>query len=403
MADELDHVDEAITDENEESDAYPLFVAPRFLEIELTNFLSFKHAKLDLGDFTALVGPNASGKSNAVTAFRLLRDIPNYGLPVAIARHGGFDQLRHRSHGRPNDPAIRITFSFDGAPPSYYELALAAVSGKRYRVKRERAEIHFGSHGRIVALESDGTHLSTNERDPDGIEESRSPVPPGQSSLSLGSLAGFIVYNALRSIQTVEVNPALVGGFQEPSSTDELDPSGANTASVFETLDSAARASIAERLSAIVPGIVRIEPRSFADQQTLAFIQSTSSGNREFLAKQMSDGTLRAFAIMLALAQERRPRLLVIEEPEVAIHLGALQSLVEILRAESSTTQILITTHSADIVDEVAIDALRVVWTTEGRSQIANVSEHTRSVLRSGLITPGALLRADALDPELVE
>lgn len=218
--------------------------------------------------------------------------------------------------------------------------------------------------------------------------------------MTTGPLAAFVVYNALRSIQTIEINPALVASLQEPSSTGEFDPAGSNTASVFESLSQDDRQAVAERLSAIVPGIVRIEPRSFTDQQTLAFIQSTDNGNREFLAKQMSDGTLRAFAIMLALTQEARPRLIVIEEPEVAIHLGALQSLVEILQAESATTQVLITTHSADIIDEVPVESLRVVWSTDGRSYLAHVSEHTIEVLRSGMITPGALLRADALDPE---
>lgn len=375
----------------------PLFSAPRFLSIELTNFLSYKHARLDLSDFTALVGPNASGKSNAVKAFRLLRDIPTYGLPVALARHGGYDQLRHRSNGRPNDPALRLTFAFDDAPASFYELSLASVSGKRYKVKRERAEINYGSRGSKIYFDSNGHRVVSSER---GEESPGSVIPPGQSALTTGPLAAFVVYNALRSIQTIEINPALVASLQEPSSTGEFDPAGSNTASVFESLSQDDRQAVAERLSAIVPGIVRIEPRSFTDQQTLAFIQSTDNGNREFLAKQMSDGTLRAFAIMLALTQEARPRLIVIEEPEVAIHLGALQSLVEILQAESATTQVLITTHSADIIDEVPVESLRVVWSTDGRSYLAHVSEHTIEVLRSGMITPGALLRADALDPE---
>lgn len=390
-----------MSDQNavEDSAAIPLFETPTFLSIELTNFLSYKHALLELSDFTALVGPNASGKSNAVRSFRLLRDIPTYGLPVAIARHGGFDQLRHRSNGRPNDPAIRLSFQFKDAPVSSYELSLAAVAGKRYKVKNERAEIFYGTDGDYIGFESDGNRVtSTNDHQTDR----EIVVAPGQSALSTGAVAGFIVYNALRSIQTIETNPALVAALQEPSSTQEYDPAGANTASIFESLTPDERDRVTERLSAIVPGIVRIEPRTFADQQTLAFVQDVAGVNRTFLAKQMSDGTLRAFAIMLALSQSDQPRLVVVEEPEVAIHLGALQSLVEILRAESSTTQVLITTHSADIIDEIPTEALRVVWSEDGKSRLAPISEHSKEVLRTGLISPGALLRADALDPAIV-
>ncbi|WP_314430122.1 AAA family ATPase [Microbacterium lacticum] len=401
MASEQDaHEDETTESQGDETRLPPLWDTPRILGIELTNFLSYKRAHLELSDFTAIVGPNASGKSNAVKAFRLLRDIPTYGLPVALARHGGFDQLRHRSNGKPNDPAIKLHFAFDDAPPSFYEISLGSVSGKKYRVKSERALVNYGTRGDFVSFHSDGSRLSASERLNGPDDEIRSVVAPGQSALSTGSFASYVVQNTLRSIQTIEINPALVGALQDPSSTDEFDPAGSNTTSVFEALTQEERAQVTERLSAVVPGIVRIEPQNFADKQTLAFFQHTASGNRKFLAKQMSDGTLRAFAIMLAMTQKTQPQLVVIEEPEVAIHLGALQSLVEILKSSSSTTQVLITTHSADIIDEVPVDSLRVVWSDQEQSQLATVSEHTRSVLRSGMITPGALLRADALDPD---
>ena len=104
---------------------------------------------------------------------------------------------------------------------------------------------------------------------------------------------------------------------------------------------------------------------------------------------------------LLSIAQPSRPGFLVIEEPEIAIHLGAPQSLIEILQTDSEAMQIVLTTHSADIVDALSVDALRVVWNDGETSHVAPVSEHTRDVLRSGLITPGALLRADALDPAI--
>lgn len=376
----------------------------RFDALALTNFLSYKDARIEFNSLTALIGPNASGKSNAVAAIKLLRDIPSYGLPLAIARRGGFDQLRHRSHGRPNDPAIRIEFSYAGTPGSYYELALASVKGKRYRVKRERAELVLPS-GRVFWIESDGNYIESSESRSESalgsLEKPHVPVAPGQSALNAGGITSIAVQSVLQRLQTVEIHPARVGELQDPSSTREFEPTGANTASVFEALSLDQRANLVEQLGTIVPGIVRVEPRNYADKQTLMFFQGTEHGNREFMAKQMSDGTLRAFAMLLAIAQPARPGFLVIEEPEIAIHLGALQSFIEILQAESQAMQIVLTTHSADIVDSVPVDALRVVWSDGEQSRVAPVSDHTREVLRSGLITPGALLRADALDPAI--
>ena len=373
--------------------------APRFKSLQLTNFLSYKQATLEFDDFIAIVGTNASGKSNAVAAIKLLREIPVHGLPTAIARRGGFDQLRHRSDGHPNNPALKLTFAFEGRPDSYYELRLAAVKGKRYEVRSERAVINM--EGKPWSFYCDGKRVRWNNGDLEGESEGF-PVAPGQSSLtSGGGLAAYVVYQTLQRMQTVEINPARVGELQEPSSTREFESDGSNTASVFESLNPRARAELADELAAVVPGIARIEVRNLADRQTLAFFQETETKNREFFAKQMSDGTLRAFGILLAMLQPAQPSLLIIEEPEVAIHLGALRTLVEILEQQSERSQIVITTHSADIVDALPIEALRVVWNDSGSSHLAPISQHSRQVVRNGLITAGALLRADSLDPEL--
>lgn len=385
------------------SDPFHIQEELKYLRLHITNFLSYQSAVLDLADLVALVGPNATGKSNAVAAIKLMREIPIHGLPIAIARRGGFDQLRHRSSGRPYNPALRLDFQFGDEPISFYELKLRGLEGKRYAVKQERGAIHF--HGDKYTFVNNAGTLTFSEKERGRQvrtnEDRKIPVPAGQSAVSFPATFGiFIVSRVLQLMQTVEINPALVGELQEPSSTREFEPDGSNAASMFEELSTETRAELVDELAAIVPGIQRIELRRLADKVTLAFVQELSEGKRrEFLAKQMSDGTLRAFSILLSMLQENRPALLVIEEPEIAIHLGALRTLVDILRQQSESTQVLITTHSADIIDTIDIDALRVVWTEDGSSRIAAVAEHTREPVRQGLITPGQLLRSDSLDP----
>lgn len=370
--------------------------------IQMTNFLSYRSATIDLDDdLVALVGPNASGKSNAVSALKLLREIAYHGLPTAIARRGGFDQLRHRSRGRPYDPSLRLDFTFAGAPQSFYGLKLSAVAGKRYRIKEERGSVHLSDGRTSNFVHADGVMTWTDVYSADAEPDRRLRVPSGQSAITSGgvSYAVYVIAEVLRAIQTVEINPTTIGELQDPSSTHEFEPDGSNAVSVYESLTALARAELVDELSAIVPGIARIEVRRLADKVTLAFVQETGRGRREFLAKQMSDGTLRAFGILLALMQDPVPILTVVEEPEVAIHLGALQTLVDIFQQQSSATQILLTTHSADIIDTLDIRSLRVVWSERGESRIAPVAAHSVEPVRRGLITPGELLRSDALDP----
>lgn len=377
---------------------------PRILSLKLTNFLSYRSAVLEFGDFVALVGPNASGKSNAVAAIKLLREIPYHGLQTAIARRGGFDQLRHRSSGHLYNPALRLDFRFPHSSPSHYELRLSALSGKRYEVSAERATVHV--RGNEYRFENSRGRFTWQERNESGEVTSRSKAPdkglsiaPGQSAVTAaGSLGTFFVSQVLQSMQAIEVNPSKIGELQDPSSTREFESDGSNVASIFDDLEGRDRTELVDELAAIVPGIERIEVRRLADKVTLAFYQETGKGVREFLAKQMSDGTLRAFGILLATLQAGRPSLLIIEEPEIAIHLGALRTLVDILRQQSETTQVLITTHSADIIDALDMHSLRIVWSEFGTSHISHVADHSIEPVRRGLLTPGEMLRSGTLD-----
>lgn len=276
---------------------------------------------------------------------------------------GGFDQLRHRSAGHPYDPALRMTFTFDGGHESRYELKLGSVKGNRYRVTEETASVWFrGDHSTMA---SDGERVRWVDRfhgheDPSPRSGS-SVVAPGQSALSIGGTAGYRVFGALQRMRTVEVNPSQVVDLQEPSSTQELESDGSNVVSVYEDLSVEDERALVDELAAIVPGIVSIEVTRLSDRQTLRSKQGTESGNREFYPKQTSDGTLRA--------------------------------------PESDRAQVVITTHSADIVDALPIEALRVAWSEGDASQVAPISERSKEPARLGLITPGELLRSDALDP----
>jgi len=379
----------------------------RIVRLHLTNFLSYRDVTLELGDLTALVGPNASGKSNAVAALRLLHEIPAFGLQTAVARRGGFDSLRHRSKGRYCDPALRLEFRIaPGFGLSFYELKLASLAGRR--AQRYEVELERGAVAMAMEECSEFSHRSGDlTLGPASLlssgyvsERDRPHIPEGQSALpTVLSFGGMEIWELLSSIRTVEINPARIKELQDPSPAQELEPDGSNAASCFEALEPDVQSELVAQLAAIVPAVERIEPRHLDDKMTLRFHLRFDGKLQDFSARQMSDGTLRIFGILLALVQPGRPTLVVIEEPETAIHLGALRSVVEIMRAYSPEVQVLITTHSADIVDSLDLDELRVVWPDDGTSRLSPVASHTRDLVRQGLVTPGELLRSDALDP----
>ena len=122
----------------------------------------------------------------------------------------------------------------------------------------------------------------------------------------------------------------------------------------------------------------------------------------KFEAFSMSDGTLRVLGLITAVFQRPSPSLLVIEEPEASIHPGALGSILDVLRLASHSMQVVVTTHSPDILDAKWIDDrhLRILSWERGFTRISRVSQAVREALRENLMGAGELLRSNILTPD---
>jgi superfamily II DNA or RNA helicase len=96
------------------------------------------------------------------------------------------------------------------------------------------------------------------------------------------------------------------------------------------------------------------------------------------------------------------PSVLVIEEPEATIHPGALGAILDLIRKAAKTMQVVVTTHSPELLDAkwITDQNLRIVSWEEGASHLLLPSEATRKAMREHLMGAGELLRSNALHPE---
>lgn len=103
--------------------------------------------------------------------------------------------------------------------------------------------------------------------------------------------------------------------------------------------------------------------------------------------------------MLLAVMQRGGHTLVAVEEPEATVHPAAMDIVVETLLDASNDKQILLTTHSPDLLDSKAIadDQIRIVVLEEGRTIIGPLARGNRDVVRDGLYTLGELLRIDEL------
>jgi predicted ATPase len=161
-------------------------------------------------------------------------------------------------------------------------------------------------------------------------------------------------------------------------------------------------------MGAIVPGLEKIERITLGPAETLKFTQTTGEPlfPHEFYLWNMSDGTLRALGSLVAAFQfagrERMAGLIGLEEPESSLHPAAVAILMDAFREAASRTQILITSHSPDLLDQLDLDSevLLAVSSTEGVTKIAPIDQASVNIIKENLYSPGELLRQDQLDPD---
>lgn len=217
------------------------------------------------------------------------------------------------------------------------------------------------------------------------------------------------LYDALSGMETYNLNPREIGAMQKPDAGELLRRDGSNAASVFNKLPQESKEHINGYLARIVRGIADAETRILGSQETIEFRQAVKSQKHpwRFAAASMSDGTLRAFGILLALFQNRArpntsPHLIGLEEPEMALHPAASGVLLGALREASGTTQIMVTSHSPDLLDDPTIptEAILVVDNEDGITLIGPMDEAGRSALKDRLFTAGELLRLNQVAPD---
>jgi len=366
--------------------------------LSATNFRAFRELTLRPGRLTALVGPNAAGKSSVIDLFRFLSDGLTLSLYTAFERRGGLRAVRHTAPGgRPRNVSVSIELTFGEGFHGSYSFRVDAKAGKTWTVGEEKCRTWHDAgpidelrviRGRVVG----GPHpIAFRPAVPD-LDGTTLALPVYGGSPGLAPML-----DALRDLRAYSIVPDRLRDLQDPDEGDRLLFDGRNAASVLRHLMSDDRDELIEMLAHVVPGIIGVRAVQRGNKLILEFTQHTERGNNRFEALQMSDGTLRLLGLLLALYQRDTPRFMAIEEPEATIHVAALQALMEVFNARSDQTQILLTTHSSEILDAVELDDVHLVAAEDGYSRVAEVSEASLTAVREALFSPGELLRSGEL------
>lgn len=390
-------------------------------KLRVTNFKSFNDLEIELGQFNVLVGANASGKSNFVQIFRFLRDIKRDGIRNALGLQEGVEYVQNIKIGE----ARNLAFELNSRPEGAFRFPIGGEGKKRVirawvHTATYQFAIHFGkkteeefeialdkitlrcSFSEITESNEEGRELGAGEfmravingeiKDTviiggkalitDGIID---PFPyalqrliPGVLQLEETALyppVASLLFPERKQVDSIEVSlgrlrelPIAIYDFDPKlaklgvrAARKELEGNGSNLALVLKGIldDKDGRRELTNLMRDLLPFAADLKVERSFDQSLSFKLRETYSQNY-LPASLLSDGTINITALIVALFFEEKP-FIIIEEPERNIHPSLISRVVNLLKEASERKQILITTHSPEIVKYVDVEDLLLI------------------------------------------
>lgn len=375
------------------------------LQVRLKNWRSIDDATIYIAPFTVVVGRNSSGKSNIVDALLFSSEAAR-DAETAVSRRGGIASIRRWSPSRPYDVTVdvRVAGSKEKLEIEYvgHELVLRSGKDGAWHFAREtitscvdgEPDALIERRGETVEYKvSDARHL----REPVTIPVTTSAMLVARQLLFArrGRVGRLSIVRALRPVPEQMRQP------QPPTEAARLVETASNITTALHRLKKDEHASVVQAMQRIVPGLTDIQAPAAGRYRSLSFKQAHGDDrNPEFAATEMSDGALRALAVIVAAQQMMHNELLIIEEPETSLHPGAADVVYDVLHRASARGAVLVTTHSPELLDRAKDDHILVCEYVGGVTKIGPLAEEQRDLVREGLFSTAELMRSESLRRE---
>lgn len=374
----------------------------RIKRIVVSNYRSLgRDVTIILDPLTLLVGPNGSGKSNVVDALHFVRDCMEMGLGGAINDRNGIEACRrwNRSHGgHPYNVSFHLELTLPRGPATY-EFELTGSNVAEYCIKSEKAVVHDGQE--LTLHVAGGKLLTAPEGLVPAVDDQNLVLP-----LIGGDLRFRPLLQALRSIAVYSIYPNELRRPQKYSPIKPMAKHGDNWVSILKDQPEATwKPDLVAALNKLTGDICDIEIKRAAGYLVVRFRRTIdkklTNASKWFEAYQESDGTLRVAGIITALLQEPPVPVIAVEEPELTVHPGAIPLVADFLIQASRRSQVLVTTHSPELLDCVDASAVRVVSrSVERGTTVSHMSASQSEAVKRGLLSLGEVQRLEGFQTE---
>ena len=386
--------------------------------LRVRNFKSLREIDLPLGPLNVFVGPNMAGKSNILDVLEFLYQVffPEanaQGISYALAQRGGPSEVLWKG-GEDKLISIRLKGVDDDEPGTNYKYELQLIVGAGNFVTVQNESLKLLRDGKEIDLlrreggnpwfaNADGKNLG-------GIGMS------GGSALQYASpdWDGYRLLEWVRNWRFYHLVPPLMKEPSQMSLGQVLMPKGDNLSAWLmwiQTHSPEAFGRINEVLRDLFPDVYQVKTIPSPDGKVhLEFLEKGL--RRPTTVWQASDGlvVLVALLSLIYVPAELSGTLFCIEEPENHLHPKLLETLVALLRqvrqesldSKTHLTQIMITTQSPYLVDQMSLD--EVIWVEkkdgETRAYRPADKEHLRKLVQDKELGIGDLMFTGALGEE---
>jgi len=350
----------------------------RIDSIRLKNFKAFRETEMrEIPGMCVLVGANGTGKSTLFSVFGFLKDALTDNVHVALTKLGGsrgFSEVRSRNAQGPIEIEIKFREKAD-SPLITYFLAISEERGRPI-IEHEILKYRRGSKGRpwhFLDFSKGTGKAVTNEPDKVATEsdlQREEHTLKSPDILAVKGLAQFEKFPASKALGDLIENWHISDFHiqrarpeQEAGYAEHLSREGENLSLVTEYLYNHHRPvfdRIVETLKRRVPGVAKVDAKTTEEGRVLLRFQDGAFED-PFLARHVSDGTIKMFAYLILLHDPNPHPLLCVEEPENQLYPKLLGELAEEFRNYSNRGgQVFVSTHSPDFLNAAQLD--EVFW-----------------------------------------
>lgn len=369
--------------------------------IRLKNFRALRDVHMrDLPGFCVVVGANGTGKSTIFSVFEFLRNAMASNVNAALAKLGGsrgFQEVRSRGSEGPIEIEIKLRADIGGGKAKLvsYELVIDEEGGRAF-VAREILKYRRGSAGKpwhFIDFTRGAGNAVVNELE--GVEdegelERETQTLKSPDLLAIKALAQFEKFPAAVAIGTLiekwhlsDLHVSRARPEQDAGYAEHLSREGENLSLVIEYLKKhhpAVLEAILATLARRVPGIDRVETKVTEEGRVLLRFRDGAFED-PFLARYVSDGTIKMLMYLVLLHDPSPHPLLCIEEPENQLYPSLLEELAEELRAYADAGgQVIVSTHSPDFLNAVTPEETFWLVKEKGYTNVRRASQDEQIV-----------------------